>query len=300
MPTSEYLSAFLEKAKELLPDWMYKRIYSEAMPASGGKAKYNKLQEKLAKEDEFIIKPQPQEGETRQEFIDRFMGDEEAVEDFPDEEQRLAVAISFWEQEQENNPINKQEFNIGDMVTSDDEHFNEYNPVAEVVDVRQDYVYTIMFEDSNITHEFAGSDLESADEIEQQQPTSSQVHVPTPEWEEEGTIIKRNDEKQLVYGIVLEPEKVDGQNDIISAEEIEKTAHSYLKKSRVVGSNHVEKADANVVESYIAPANFTMKGEPVVEGSWILAVKIEDDTLWQQVKQGGYNAFSVGGYGQRN
>lgn len=41
--------------------------------------------------------PTPNAGETRDEFIDRCMGDSEAVADYPDEDQRYAVCNSFWE-----------------------------------------------------------------------------------------------------------------------------------------------------------------------------------------------------------
>ena len=40
--TSEYLSAFREKAKDLLPDWMVKRIHDAAYPTAGGRAQVEK------------------------------------------------------------------------------------------------------------------------------------------------------------------------------------------------------------------------------------------------------------------
>lgn len=43
--------------------------------------------------------PKPQAGESHDEFIDRCMGDAEAVQDFPDANQRLAFCESVWEQE---------------------------------------------------------------------------------------------------------------------------------------------------------------------------------------------------------
>lgn len=47
--------------------------------------------------------PTPQEDESRDEFLNRCMGDEEAVNDYPDEDQRYAVCVSLWEQSMENN-----------------------------------------------------------------------------------------------------------------------------------------------------------------------------------------------------
>ena len=45
--------------------------------------------------------PKPSLGENRDDFIDRCMGDAEAVSDFPDNAQRYAVCISNWEGKQE-------------------------------------------------------------------------------------------------------------------------------------------------------------------------------------------------------
>lgn len=42
--------------------------------------------------------PQPSANENKEEFISRCMGDEEAVNDFPDEAQRFAVCSSKWEE----------------------------------------------------------------------------------------------------------------------------------------------------------------------------------------------------------
>ena len=68
-------------------------------------------------------------------------------------------------------------------------------------------------------------------------------------------IVKSNDEKKLVYGIVLEPDTTDLQMDVISEDEIETAAHEFLKSFRVVGDNHNTAAKASVVESYIATAD---------------------------------------------
>lgn len=40
--------------------------------------------------------PRPREGETRDEFISRFMSDEEMKKEFKDTKQRVAVALKIW------------------------------------------------------------------------------------------------------------------------------------------------------------------------------------------------------------
>ena len=41
--------------------------------------------------------PAPRHGETREQFLDRYMGDPEAVADFPDPAQRFRVGVGVWE-----------------------------------------------------------------------------------------------------------------------------------------------------------------------------------------------------------
>lgn len=117
-------------------------------------------------------------------------------------------------------------------------------------------------------------------------------------------VVKRDKARQLVYGVVLVPNEVDIQEDTITAEEIEKTAHSYMAKSRVIGANHERQMDAHVVESYIAPCDLKFKaldGDQVVpKGSWVIAVKVSDPGEWAKVERGDYEGFSVGGEGLRD
>lgn len=108
-------------------------------------------------------------------------------------------------------------------------------------------------------------------------------------------------EKKLVYGEVLVPDVEDSQGDLVSAEEIEKAAHEYLRNFRLVGDTHETLAPAEVVESYIAPVDFTPEsGEPIRKGSWVMVVKIQSDELWEEVRKGGYTGFSIGGEAYRD
>lgn len=129
-------------------------------------------------------------------------------------------------------------------------------------------------------------------------------------------ILKADQEKQIVYGIVLDPYQVDSQDDWVSPKAVEETAHRWLAESRVIGLDHSTKANAFPVESYMVPypsradydsamANephraYTMPfGEDIVHsGSWVLGTKL-GDAEWASVKDGDLNAYSIGGYGSR-
>lgn len=109
-------------------------------------------------------------------------------------------------------------------------------------------------------------------------------------------------QKRIVYSVVLEPEKWDGQDQIIDPHEIEAAAHHYISKSRVVNSGHTKSIQAEPVESFIAPMDMTFDGGPyghqvVTKGSWVLGVKIHDPAEWAKVERGEYSGFSVGGFG---
>lgn len=107
-------------------------------------------------------------------------------------------------------------------------------------------------------------------------------------------------EKQLVYGLVLIPDQFDKHGDRMTPEEIERTAHEYLKKYRNVWLQHESPAKADVVESYIVPADIELNGKPVKKGSWMMVVKVNDSQDWEDVRAGKYNAFSIGGTGRRS
>lgn len=113
-------------------------------------------------------------------------------------------------------------------------------------------------------------------------------------------IAKANEEEQTVTGIVLQPEVVDGQGDIMSADVIKEAAYKFLanyNSKTKLGLQHSSfpKGKMVLVESYLAPMNFALGNKTVKQGSWIMTVKILDSKLWQKVKDGKITGFSIGG-----
>lgn len=113
-------------------------------------------------------------------------------------------------------------------------------------------------------------------------------------------LIKANNEERTVTGVVLQPEVVDAQGDVMSADVIRKAAHSFLAKynratklglmHKVFGKNGFE-----LYQSWIAPQEVVINGETVKEGSWIMTVYVGDDKVWKLVKGGKLKGFSIGG-----
>lgn len=160
-------------------------------------------------------------------------------------------------------------------------------------------------------------------------PTPSGVHVevpirasrkrrrrrkPQPETQPETglAIVKSDRMRQIIYGIVLEPHVEDTQGDWERPIEIEKAAHRYLSKA-IRGRARVHTIQHRVrgffpsgggivpVESFIAPCDFSYEGSTdlIRKGSWVLAAHVEDPKLWQDVLDGKFTGWSVGGKGRR-
>lgn len=108
---------------------------------------------------------------------------------------------------------------------------------------------------------------------------------------------ERPDEERFVLGVVLEPEEVDSQGDIISAEEIRRAAHRFMEQYRSLGFQHETKAKSEIVilESYIAPCDCEIGGQPVKAGTWLMGLRIVSDEVWAQVKRGEFTGLSIEG-----
>lgn len=112
--------------------------------------------------------------------------------------------------------------------------------------------------------------------------------------------IDPNDER-FVLGIVLEPEVVDAQGDIYSDEEIRAAAHRFMEDFGGLGLMHRLRVNGQVkvLESFLAPTNFTIGELAVRKGTWLLAVRVLSDELWERVKSGDLTGFSIGGSARR-
>lgn len=133
-------------------------------------------------------------------------------------------------------------------------------------------------------------------------------------------IIKADNLKKIVYGVVLDPygnqgkPEVDAHGDWPPPSVVEKTAHNWLKKSRAIGLQHLGKANAVPVESWIEPypsredylAAMQDRDHSIFRrqfgddflhsGAWVLGVELGPDE-WKAFENGEINAFSPGGFG---
>jgi hypothetical protein len=113
-------------------------------------------------------------------------------------------------------------------------------------------------------------------------------------------VIKESDER-YVLGVVLEPDEVDSQGDTIAAAEIRQAAHKYMQDYGNVGLQHQTFVNGKVkiLESYICPVDCVIGGQPVKAGTWLMAFRVLDDSIWTAVKEGLLTGLSIGGLGTR-
>lgn len=107
-------------------------------------------------------------------------------------------------------------------------------------------------------------------------------------------IVRKDVEKQIVYGVVYAPGEIDSHGEMMLAADIETMAHRFMgrmveAKGAVIDTEHDNVAiGAYPIESYVE----TVEGQPWPVGSWILGVKITDPEVWRKVKAGELNGYS--------
>lgn len=124
--------------------------------------------------------------------------------------------------------------------------------------------------------------------------TAALVELPFLPEERQATWVKKADEEmRIVWGEVYIPDIPDTQDEFMTAPEIEKMAHKFLMDGLAVGAIDVQH-DGDIRECYVVESFIARKNDPeFIEGAWVAAVKILDDDLWNDVKSGKLNGFSM-------
>ena len=117
-------------------------------------------------------------------------------------------------------------------------------------------------------------------------------------------IVKANLEERTITGVVLQPEVVDAQGDIMSADVIRDAAHKFLaahNRTTKLGLMHKNfKPNFELFESYVTPVDLVIGDNHVKAGSWIIVVHVLVKKIWDQVKAGKLTGFSIGGKAKVN
>jgi len=135
--------------------------------------------------------------------------------------------------------------------------------------------------------------------------------------EEEGYKFKTTDiEKRIVTGAAMIPDqeiiRMDSEGNpyfvYFTKETIEKAQEVFAKKGKTKSTNfeHEEVMDdVTVVESWIVTDSKNDKSnalgfKDIPEGSWMVSYKVDNEDLWQKVKNGEVKGFSIEGVFSKN
>lgn len=107
-----------------------------------------------------------------------------------------------------------------------------------------------------------------------------------------------NEDKMILKGAVMIPNQLLYRNDKLGERfvtydtlEVEKAAMLFLKNGMKFNRQHSEvDAKLDIIESYLATESNLLN---VPTGSWIISAKVKDDALWQEIKNGTFNGFSM-------
>jgi hypothetical protein len=118
-------------------------------------------------------------------------------------------------------------------------------------------------------------------------------------------IAKRDTAKQLVFGyanVSVTPEGkrvVDTHGDSIPPEVLEEGAYRYVIRSREGGVEHQVMGVARLVESVFLTAEkieaMGLSAESFKGAAWWVGFKVDDPEVWESVKSGDLDGFSIGG-----
>lgn len=115
---------------------------------------------------------------------------------------------------------------------------------------------------------------------------------------------RRDDDKRLVFGffsiVEMQGQPVtDLQGDVILEKDLEQAVYKYVKNSRMGDEKHDSRCKAVLVESML----FTKEKQKALGidlgfSGWWGGFHVQDEAMWQKIKSGEYESFSIGGAGK--
>lgn len=110
-----------------------------------------------------------------------------------------------------------------------------------------------------------------------------------------------------VLAPVLVPDEPDYYGDVISEEDIRRSATEWLHESRAIGVFHedlLSSSEARVVDSFVAPCDIILTELDgtqynIKKGTWLLGIEILDNLVWDAIEKGFITGLSIEGIGVR-
>jgi len=131
--------------------------------------------------------------------------------------------------------------------------------------------------------------------------SGTSVSEMTKEVQIEGQILKRDDEERLAFGwayvsTVKGEISLDHSGEFIRPELLAKAATNFMLSMRTAKRMHSGESIGEVIHS-MPLTNDVAKALGIQSDreGWIIAIKVHDEQVWQDVKSGKLAAFSIGG-----
>ncbi len=108
-----------------------------------------------------------------------------------------------------------------------------------------------------------------------------------------GMVKKADEELRIIWSEVYIPDFPDAHGDFMNAEEIRKMAHNFIARGATdqcdLQHDNATTHGLEIVESFIARKD----DDVFIPESWVVGVRVNDDELWEAVKSGEFNGFSM-------
>lgn len=134
-------------------------------------------------------------------------------------------------------------------------------------------------------------------------------------------IVKVNQDEHILKMIILEPEVADNQTHVVSEKEIQNAMYHWMENYRKLEVMHRDKAgnlfpleerilspedeawrqgwekEFTILECFQAPTDYFEGDQLVHKGSWIVTLRVNDENIWQKIKNKKLTGASIGGHG---
>lgn len=111
-------------------------------------------------------------------------------------------------------------------------------------------------------------------------------------------------EQRLTFGVVLEPDTTDKQDDRYTVEEVQKAAFGFMEnnggKMKLMHKGETLDGRVIVLETYLSKSVETFGDETYPQGTWFMTSRVIDDMIWSDVKDGTFTGYSIGGSAVRD
>ncbi len=127
--------------------------------------------------------------------------------------------------------------------------------------------------------------------------------------------------KDEITGVVLQPDIIDGQNQVMSAQEVKEACQIWNEAFEHITIQHRDKSgslinleeltnpatfkdcfdsDFSIQSSQIIPNGGVLNGQKVNPGSWLLTLKVKNPAIFELIEEGILNGYSIGALGIRS